>query len=316
MLRDVDRKDTQSCTHSHSGLRHEAVVVDSDAAYVGHVAPFVRAGLDEGATLVVLNRSHWAVLRDELGADAERVSFTDCDDFYTRPIDALASYDATLRRLTAAGSRSVRVAAEIPFGPTRSGWEEWMSYEAIVNRALADRPAHILCVYDTQITPDSVIDTVWRTHPKVIANGDAAGPHYQPDDVVAAFAQVPARKLDLHSLPLTQDATGFREALSAELAVAEAPKEKVVNMLVAASQVFDNALRHGEGPTALRAGLADGWFVCEIEDHGPGLNDPIAGFVPPTPGHSGGEGLWIARQLVTRLELISTQPGLTARLWL
>jgi len=312
----VGRKDTQNDTHSHPGLLHEAVVVDSDAAYVSHVARFVRAGLDEGPTLAVLNRSHWALLREELGADAERVSFTDCDDLYTRPIDVLASYDATLRRLMAAGSTSVRVAAEIPFGPARSAWEEWMSYEAIVNRALAGRPAHILCVYDTQITPDSVIDTVWRTHPKVAASGDAAGPHYQPDEVVAAFTRQPARELLLHSLPLTQDAIAFREALSAELARSQAPKEKVLNMLVAASQVFDNALQHGGGPTALRAGLVDGWFVCEVEDHGPGLDDPIAGYVPPTPGQSGGEGLWIARQVVTRLELISAQPGLTARLWL
>jgi anti-sigma regulatory factor (Ser/Thr protein kinase) len=318
MVWQVRRTDTQTQrgTHSHPGLLHEAVVVESDEAYVGHVAPFVRAGLDEGPTMVVLNRRHWALLREELGADAERVSFTGCDDFYTRPIDALASYDATLRRLMAAGSTSVRVAAEIPFGPTRCGWEEWMSYEAIVNRALAGRPAHILCVYDTQITPDYVIDAVWRTHPKVVTSSNTAGPHYQPDDVVSEMTRSQARELLLQSLTLTQDATVFREALSAELAGSGAPKEKVVNMLIAASEVFDNALRHGGGPTDLRAGLVDGWFVCEIEDHGPGLDDQLAGYVPPAPGRPGREGLWLARQLVTRLDLISAQPGLTVRLWL
>ena len=317
MVWQVRRTDTQLDMHSHPGLRHEAIVADDDAEYVGHVAPFIRAGLEEGPTLTVLNRRHWSLLREELGADAERVSYTDCDDFYTRPIDVLASYDATLRRLMAAGSKSVRVAAEIPFGPTRSGWDEWMSYEAIVNRALAGQPAHILCLYDTQITPDSVIDAVWQTHPTVVTGGgDTASPHYHPDDVVAAFARVPARELLLRSLPLTKDATAFREALSAELAGAGAPKEKVVNMLVAASQVFDNALRHGGGATALRAGLVDGWFVCEVEDEGPGLDDPLAGYVPPTAGQRGREGLWIARQLVSRLELMPAQPGLTARLWL
>jgi anti-sigma regulatory factor (Ser/Thr protein kinase) len=87
-------------------------------------------------------------------------------------------------------------------------------------------------------------------------------------------------------------------------------------MLVAANEVFENALRHGGGPTALRAGLVEGWFVCEIEDSGPGLDDPLAGYVPPTPGRPGGEGLWIARQLVSRLELIPAQPGVIVRLWL
>ena len=47
--------------------------------------------------------------------------------------------------------------------------------------------------------------------------------------------------LPLRSLSLTQDATAFREELSAELAGASAPESGVVNMLVAANEVFDNA---------------------------------------------------------------------------
>jgi anti-sigma regulatory factor (Ser/Thr protein kinase) len=317
MVWQVRRTDTQLATRSQPGLLHEAVVVDGDADFIARVAPFIRAGVDEGPTLAVLSRRHWAWLRAELGASSEQVSFTDCDDFYTRPIDAIASYDTALRRLAAQGVTSVRVVGEIPLGPTRAGWDDWMSYEAILNRAFADRPAHVLCVYDSTTAPDAVIDAVWRTHPHVVAGGDITGPHYhEPDDVVAAIARVPARELRLQALPLTDDAETFREALSAELAGAEAPEAKVVNLLVAASEVFDNALRHGSGPTALRAGLVDGWFVCEIEDRGPGLDDPLAGYVPPTPGQPGREGLWIARQLVSRLELIPAQPGLTVRLWL
>ena len=68
--------------------------------------------------------------------------------------------------------------------------------------------------------------------------------------------------------------------------------------------------------TMIRAGLVDGWFVCEIGDRGPGLDDPLAGYVPPTPGQPGGEGLWISRRLVSRVELIPAEPGLTVRLWL
>lgn len=316
MLIGVRRHDIQLGTRSQPGLLHEAIVVDDDETFVSHVAPFLRAGLDEGPTLAVLNRHHWGLLREELGADAEQVPFTDCHDFYIRPIDALASYDATLRRLTAHGATSVRVAAEIPFGPNASSWDEWMSYEAIVNRAFADRAANIVCVYDTQTAPDAVIDAVWRTHPHVVTDGDANCPHYQePGHVTAALTHPSARELLLGSIPPTRDAITFLEALSAELGGADVPKAKIVNMLVAANEVFRNALRHGGGPTVLRAGLVDGWFVCEIEDEGPGIDDPLAGYVPPKPGQSR-RGLWIARQLVSRLELIPAEPGLTVRLWL
>jgi anti-sigma regulatory factor (Ser/Thr protein kinase) len=311
------RDDPELGMRSKPGLHHEAVVVDGDDSFVAHVAAFVREGLGEYPTVAILNRHHWTLLHDELGADAEQVAFTDFNDFYVRPIDALASYDATLRSLTAAGSTSVRAVAEIPLGPTRSGWDEWMSYEAIVNRAFADRPLNVLCVYDSTTTPEVVLDAVWRTHPHVVADGDHAGSHYhEPHDVVAALAPVPVRELPLRPLSLTQNATAFREELSAELVGASAPESRIVNMLVAANEVFDNALRHGGGPTALRAGLVDGWFVCEIADRGPGLDDPLAGYLPPTPGPPGREGLWIARQLVSRLELIPADPGLTARLWL
>jgi anti-sigma regulatory factor (Ser/Thr protein kinase) len=311
------REDHQLGMRSQPGLLHEALVVDDDESFVARVAPFLRAGLDEGPTVAVLNRHHWGLLRDELGEDADRVSYTDCDDFYIRPIDALVSYDATLRRLTAEGATSVRVTGEIPLGPTRSGWNNWISYEAILNRAFADRPAHILCVYDTNIVPDTVIDAVWQTHPHGVVGGDDVGQHYhEPRDVVAALTPVPARQVPLRSLSPTQDKAAFREELSAALAEAGAPQSQVMNMLVAAQEVFENALQHGNGPTALRAGLVDGWFACEVEDRGPGLDDPLAGYVPPTPGQPGRAGLWIARQLVSRLELIPAEPGLIVRLWL
>lgn len=286
-----------------------------DETFVARVAHFLRDGLDEGPTIAVYNRRHAALLREELGADAKAVVFADSDDLYVRPIDALALYDATLRRLTAAGSRSVRVSAELPLGPARGGWGDWISYEAILNQALGHWPLHILCAWDANAVPDAVVDAVWQTHPYVDAHG--AGPDYHtPHDVVAAYSAAPARSLPLSTLRPTHDAIAFREALAAALAAAHVPQAKAVDALVAATEVFANASVHGGGPSAVRAGLVDGWFVCEIEDRGPGLDDALAGYLPPAPGRPGGAGLWLARRLVSRLELLPAEPGLTVRLWL
>jgi anti-sigma regulatory factor (Ser/Thr protein kinase) len=310
-------REAQLGNRSQPGLLHEALVVDDDETFVAHVAPFLLARLDEGPAVAVLNRRHWSLLRDELGAEADRVSYTDCHDFYTRPIDALAGYDATLRRLTAAGATSMRVVGEIPLGPMSSDWADWISYEAILNRAFADRPTDILCVYETSTAPDSVIDAVSRTHPHVVAGDHDVHPHFHdPRDIVAEFTPAPELELPLRSLSPTQDAIEFRQELSVELAAADVPPAQAVNMLIAANEVFENAVRHGGGPTALRAGLVDGWFACEIEDRGGGLDDPLAGYLPPTPGQPGRAGLWIARQLASRVELIHAGPGLTVRVWL
>jgi anti-sigma regulatory factor (Ser/Thr protein kinase) len=222
-----------------------------------------------------------------------------------------------MRELLAAGATSARVVGEIPLQPTRGDWAEWISYEAIINRALAHHPAQVLCVYGTETAPDHVLDAVWRTHPQVEAH--ACGSHsdyHDPRDVVAAHTAEPLSLPDLRTLAPTGDPLEFRELLAAELTAARAPRAKVLDLVVAANEVFENARRHGGGASRVRAGTFDGWFVCEIEDRGPGLHDPWAGYLPPTSEHARGAGLWVARRLVRRLELLDNAPGLTVRLWL
>jgi len=300
-----------------AALLHEALVYDSDEQLVERVAPFLREGLEEGPTIAVLTRPHWRLLREALGSDADGIDFTNCDDFYVRPIDAIAAYHATMIDLLRSGAKSTRVVGEIPLQPTRGDWSEWIAYEAIINRALADRPTQILCVYGTETAPDHVIDAVWRTHPQVEANGSGSHPHFHdPRDVVAAHTPKPAGLPDLRTLTPTGDSLEFRESLAAALTAARAPRARAMDMLVAGTEVFENARRYAGGPSRVRAGLVDGWFVCEIEDRGPGLDDPLAGYVPPRSDHARGTGLWVARRLVRRLELLDTMPGLTVRLWL
>jgi hypothetical protein len=56
-------------------------------------------------------------------------------------------------------------------------------------------------------------------------------------------------------------------------------------------------------------------FVCEISDNGRGHDDPLAGYLPPRPEATDGAGLWVARQLTSSLNPISSAEGLTVRLW-
>jgi hypothetical protein len=56
--------------------------------------------------------------------------------------------------------------------------------------------------------------------------------------------------------------------------------------------------------------------VCEITDAGMGLDDPLAGYLPPKSEDGPGAGLWVARQLTRRVDLLTSPQGLTVRLWL
>jgi anti-sigma regulatory factor (Ser/Thr protein kinase) len=116
-------------------------------------------------------------------------------------------------------------------------------------------------------------------------------------------------------VPTDGDAHALRARLLAEMAAAGVPEVDAAKMLMAVVEVLTNAHRHGDGVRAIRIGRVGERFVCEISDHGPGLHDPLAGYLPPHPGHARGAGLWVARQMTRRLEMTSSERGLTTRLW-
>jgi anti-sigma regulatory factor (Ser/Thr protein kinase) len=300
-----------------AGLRHDAIVYDTDERFVDQVASFVRAGIeDEAATVAVLRPEMWTLLREALGSASKQLTFTaDPEEWYTRPVVAIGGYEVALRDYLKAGSQSVRVIGELPRCATQQEWDSWTSYEAILNRAFADYPAWILCAYDERILPERVVESAWRTHEQVLTDGWKKNGHYhEPEHVVSSLAVPEEPGLDLVRLPAAEDPRAFRELLAREMAAAHVPADRARDMLVAANEIVVNAWMHGGGPRAIRAGRVGDSFVCEVSDPGSGLTDPLAGYLPPR-SHTGGAGLWLARQFTRRLDLLSEPGGLTVRLW-
>jgi anti-sigma regulatory factor (Ser/Thr protein kinase) len=300
-----------------ASLRHDAFVYDSDADFAARMVPFLETGLDAGESAVaVTTRANCALLRDALGAASEHVSFVDRDEWYLRPANVIAGYDKTLRESFKRGAPAVRVVGEVRFGTTPREWAEWTAYESILNRAFADQPAWIVCPYDARALDPSVVQGASLTHSHRLADARHESPHYDdPERLVRALTPEPMPLPNLRAVPLDDDAQGFREQLLRELDSAGVPRARRDDLVMAASEVLANARHHGDGPAALRAGVVGERFVCEISDHGPGLDDPLAGYLPPRPDRDDGAGLWVARQLTERLELISSADGLTVRLW-
>jgi len=58
---------------------------------------------------------------------------------------------------------------------------------------------------------------------------------------------------------------------------------------MAANEVLTNALRYGRGAVALWGWPDDGRFLCQIQDDGRGIADPLAGYVPPPDAMEAGQ---------------------------
>jgi anti-sigma regulatory factor (Ser/Thr protein kinase) len=299
-----------------TGLRHDAFVYDSDAGFVERMTPFVIDALDAGeAAVAVTTPGNCALLREALGASAERVSFVHSDDWYQRPITTIAGYDRTLRTHEQAGAPAVRVIGEVSFGSTPRELREWTAYEALLNHAFADRAAWIMCPYDARRLPDEVLEHAWHSHAGVLTDDWNDSPHYDDSDAFARAALPEPEPVEgLIDVPFEVEPQAFRTSLRRYLEYARVPQERADALLSAAGEILANAARHAEGVRSVRIGLVDDRFVCEITDAGPGFDDQLAGYLPPSE-HAAASGLWVARQLTWRLELLPAADGLTVRLW-
>ena len=231
----------------------------------------------------------------------------------------IASYVETLRRLVAEGAPSVRVIGEFPnFASQVACGANGPAYESIVNRAFADYPAWIVCAYDGRVIPDPVLDTVWRTHPHVLTDSWQSNPHYdEPERTVRLLMPDDEPLPGLRSLPLVNHPAIFRRLLAGrDGAPRESNPEQIGEMVQAANEVVVNALQHGGGLRSVRVGRVVDRFVCEVTDHRMDrLDDPLAGYLAPGSEPEQSFGLWAARQLTWRLDLLPSSRGLTVRLW-
>ena len=297
-----------------SRLRHGALVYASDDEYVQTCLRFLRQGLHSGEAAVVAHtRRGLALLRGALGADASAVTFVDVGAAYTRPVRTLAAYHSVMAE-ELGRAPSVRVVADVQFGPDAGEWPTWTGYEAALNRSFAHLPARVLCTYDGASLPEPVREGVWRTHPGVVVDGEwqASTTYEVPERLLRELARAPEPLTQLRPVEVTDDDERFREALARVLAAETVPPAKALDMLLASTEVHRNAVLHGGGVTAVRVGRAGGRFVCEVVDRGPGFDDASAGFLAPRPGV--GAGLWVARQLVWQIDHFRAADGFTARI--
>ena len=299
---------------SDRALRHHALVYESDEEYVEATAGFLKEGLDAGEAAIVANtRDGLAMMRDALGADADRVAFVDVSAVYTRPAHTVAKYYGTfVEQLRDAPS--VRAVANGQFGATPEEWREWMAYEAITNVAYSHLPVWVVCAYDAARLPEPVIEIARRTHAEVLVDDWQASDRFEdPRELVRELTPEAEPLPELRSFS-ARDLESFRERLARELMAEKVPEAKALEMLVAGSEVAANAVAHGGGIHEVRVGRSNGRFVCEVIDRGHGFDDPVAGYLAPREGT--GTGLWVARQLVWRLESFQSPIGFTVRLWL
>jgi anti-sigma regulatory factor (Ser/Thr protein kinase) len=317
----VDTALPRGVTPVTSGFRHDALFFSSLDELAAGTVPFAQQGLAAGDAVVVTASPAAAdVVRTAVDDDRLRV-VPRAEAYAQRTPAAVTALRRLADELTATGARRVRVVGETDFGRTERDWLEWQRYEAVVNQALAGWPLWGLCLFDTTRLPEQVLESVARTHPTVVTGPSRTpNPRFVDPAEYLRGTPVPVEPLQGSAPRLAvddvADPIALRRAVAAELAALRGPREVVEDFLLAVDETTSNAVRHGGPPLGLRLWTSAERLVCTVTDHGPGLDDPFAGYGP---AHGddlsrGGMGVWLARQLCDHVDISSGPDGVTVRL--
>lgn len=303
-------------------LVHQGLLYGSAEEFLAGTVPFIRAGLRCGDPIWVMStvrNAGW--LRTALGADARRVVFGDCSQWYRHPVRALAALDRAAR--SRSGGQRLRMIGE-PLWAARHGPErtERARQESLLNVALAWCNASVVCSYDTRVVDSQVLTQVARTHPELVVNGGTQPSHEYTEPAVftaecdsSPLPEPPSSALLLAFEQLGQLAS-LRAFMTSYATWAGAPAQSVAQFVQAVDEVATNAIEHGGGSGVVRIWTDPRIMSCEVSDTGSGLSDPLAGHLPLPPGRAGGCGLWLARQFCDLVEMRSNPAGTTVRLHL
>ncbi|WP_033440364.1 sensor histidine kinase [Saccharothrix sp. NRRL B-16314] len=301
---------------------HEALLYRDDEQYLAGTVPFVRDGLAAGEpVLVAVPQRGIDLLRGALGAQADHVEFLDMRRAGRNPGRIIPGVLSTFTNhaAEAAANGRVRIVDE-PTWPDRTELEypACVQHEALINTAFEDRPAWILCPYDTaNLTPEVVRDAE-ATHP-VVVEGEHRRPsrnYREPYLIAEEFNRpLPAPPPDALTRGFDLDALGLTRRLVAGFAAeAGLSADQVEDLVLAVNELTTNSVVHAGGSGTLFLWREGGVVVCEVRDRGR-IPNPMVGRRNPGANARGGYGVMLVNLLCDLVRVHTRENGTTIRVY-
>ncbi|HTA03732.1 MAG TPA: sensor histidine kinase [Streptosporangiaceae bacterium] len=293
------------------GFRHAAWLYHAHAEYLGGIRDFVQAGLACNEPVFVV------VPGSQLPGDwlprGPSVTVADMRELGGNPARLIPALRAFADRFP---GRRVRYLGE-PAWAERSGAEllEAARHESLLNLAFADAQISALCLYNATDLAAAVLADACGAHPTLgngdgeRANADYCGPDCWPDSLAKPLVAPASAEV----LVYDKDLRPVRAQVAAVAGQAGLSPARCTDLVIAASEVAANTLRHTRGTGVVRLWETDAEVLCQIEDCGH-ISNPLAGHWRPSGDVSGGQGLWLVNQLCDLAEIRSSELGTTIRL--
>lgn len=299
-----------------TGLVHEAMFYHDTDDYALAITSFLRESFELAQpVLVAVPRPHVDLLRSALGSDAESVQFVDMTEAGRNPGRIIRTVLHAFVRGHPA--RRVRIVDE-PIWPGRSAAEcrAALQHEALINIALADHEATILCPYDRHGLDAATLAQARQAHPVLIEqdrreiSADYRDPRAVADASLRALPDPPEWWGDMRVFSSLTELRALRLFVQGLASRAGLPAHRVSDLCLAVNEVATNTLEHTHA-----SGVLSVWqdpdtdsLICEITDSGQ-LHDRLVGRMPPDEGESHGRGLMLVHSLCDLVEIPTGQIG-------
>jgi len=294
------------------GLRHAAWFYRIWSDYLAAIEAFVATGTerDEPVLVAVPSAQFPAGWRRPSGRD---VVFVDMAELGRNPARILQAVRDFSERYS---GRRVRYLAE-PAWAARSAAElqEAARHEALLNLAFADADITIRCPYNDAALHQSVLAQARATHPMLLSNGAerSCEDYLAPADYLALLGKPLLAPAGAVSLAYGRDLRPVRVLVARAAEEAGLPQSRCTDLVIAASEVAANSLRHAGGTGVVRLWSTETEVLCQLEDSGV-ITDPLAGHQRPPGNLPGGQGLWLVNQVCDLAEIRTGHFGTTIRL--
>jgi anti-sigma regulatory factor (Ser/Thr protein kinase) len=299
---------------------HEALLYRDDEQYLAGTVPFVRDGLAvREPVLVAVPQHRIDLLRRALGGQAEQVEFLDLRRAGRNPGRIIPGVLAAFTDNNAAATGRVRIVGEAVW-PDRTELEypACVQHEALINTAFEDRPAWILCPYDTaSLSPKALCDAE-ATHPIVVEEQRRrpSACYREPFLIAEEFNRpLPVPPPDALSRRFDLDGLGAARRLVAGFATDTGlTADQVEDLVLAVNELTTNSVVHGGGSGTLLLWREGGAVVCEVRDAGR-LANPMVGRRSPGPNPNGGYGVMLVNLLCDLVRVHTHEDGTSIRVY-
>lgn len=296
------------------GFRHQALFYRGDDDFVDAVAPHLHGSLDSGgAALVAVDPRRGALLREALGARADRVDFANMRELGANPARIIPVWRDFVDEHASSGRPLVGIGEPVWPGRDEQELVECHRHECLLNRAFADGPSWFLgCPYDADGLDPGVLEAAHHSHSEVMSEGAVMPGHARPDAPLPGEALRPATAGAAEMRFGARDLPVLRGTVSLSARAAGLDGRRTADVLLAVNELASNSLLHGGGGGVLRTWRDATHLFFEVSDAGV-ITDPLIGRTRPEPEALGGRGVWLVNQLCELVQLRSGDTGTTVR---